>query len=522
MAIPQLTSRIDKVKVYAAGATVIRVAELRLRAGELPEQVEVAGLPVVLDDSTVRVRVEAEEAIAAIATDVRIGLAVPPRQETQPSPTDEEMWEAVVKVQKLEDIIGLIDNEITVLLQLEVPNRPHGEAGKAPPPSPLGARLALANFSDEQIRDRLQEKRDNQEKLRKAKEHLQDLQQKRSDASNAKKVKPRELRKTVIVGLSYEAEGTMAGQKLVVEYFVPGARWTPSYVCRLDSKNNNAAIALRALICQRTGEDWSGVSLELSTAQPLTWCELPELPSLRLGRAQPMPHKSGWRLPPIGAKTLFEDYDRQKQVALAEVRQRQSLTTNDFSSPRVQSLPELKHKKIVVESVTTYEEMTSVDEDDDFADLGSLQTQNLQSARQAVPIVASSAADSIQASPAPRETTQMARMAKSTAMKRSMGPGAMKKSAASKKTSQMKRTMKPQQEASTSLLTYSLMHMGAADDSRKRGKLSLEQQHQAYLEILQRQDVTVSFNLTVFLQQIISNAERCLPEKLPPGGIDVR
>ena len=283
MPIPQLTSRIDKVKVYAAGATVTRIAELQHSTGEMPEQVEIAGVPLALDDSTVRVRVEAEEGIAAIATDVRIGLAVPPRQETQQPPADEEIWEAAAEVRRIKDIMALIDNEITVLLQLEVPDRPEGEEGKAPPPSPIGARLALANFSDEQIRDRIQEKRENQEKLRKAQEHLQDLQQKRSLASSAREVRPNELRKTIIVGLSYEGEETIAGQRLVVEYFVPGARWTPSYVCRLDSANNTAAIALRALICQRTGEDWSGVSLELSTAQPLAWCELPELPSLRLG-----------------------------------------------------------------------------------------------------------------------------------------------------------------------------------------------------------------------------------------------
>ena len=70
----KLTSRIDKVKVYAAGATVIRIAELRLSAGEAPEQVEIAGLPLALDDSSVRVRVESERGTPAIATDLQVPL----------------------------------------------------------------------------------------------------------------------------------------------------------------------------------------------------------------------------------------------------------------------------------------------------------------------------------------------------------------------------------------------------------------------------------------------------------------
>jgi hypothetical protein len=101
----QLTSRIDKVKVYAVGATVTRVADLQINAQEIPEHVEIAGLPLALDDSSVRVRVESDGDTAAIATDVRIGLAVSPRQEVQNSLTKEEVREAKAEVRRIEDAI---------------------------------------------------------------------------------------------------------------------------------------------------------------------------------------------------------------------------------------------------------------------------------------------------------------------------------------------------------------------------------------------------------------------------------
>ena len=334
----QLTSRIAKVKVYATGATITRIADLQINVGEVAKHVEIAGLPLALDDSSVRVRIETEQGVATeYATDVRVGLAVPPRQEIESSPTEEEVRKAKAEVERLEDAIALIDYEITVLYQLHVPTRPDGEPGKAPPPSPISARLALANFSNEQIRARMQEKRESLEKLRTAQEQLDDLLVKQTHASCTRDVRPNELRKTVVIRVEVgvaemsplpatslitspvqEGENsTVVGQQLVVEYFVPGARWTPTYVCRLDSAGNQAVLAVRALIYQRTGEDWSGVRLELSTAESMAWCELPELASLRLGRAQPVIRKSGWRKPPIGAEVLFEDFDRQKQDAIA-------------------------------------------------------------------------------------------------------------------------------------------------------------------------------------------------------------
>jgi len=323
MSIVQLTSKIDKAKVYAQGSTVTRLASLSAISWQSENiEVEIVGLPLAIDDASVRVRVEsiaANENVSAdsvIVTDVRVGLSVSPPPEVSLSSL-EEIQTAKVEVARLEDLQSAIDLEILILNELHVPDRPNGEEGKIPPQSPTGARLALANFKDEQKQLRILEKRELKEKLRKAQEHLADLQQKQFLASNANVVKEHELRKTIIARLHVgniqpAALPSPDSQQLVVEYFINGARWTPTYVCRLNSATNTAAIAVRALIAQRTGEDWNGVQIELSTATPTGWCELPELPSLRLGRSQTLPSKKAWRSPPKGAELLFEDYDRQK------------------------------------------------------------------------------------------------------------------------------------------------------------------------------------------------------------------
>ena len=79
-------------------------------------------------------------------------------------------------------------------------------------------------------------------------------------------------------------------------------------MARLDG--DRLRIEQRALIAQRTGEDWRGVALSLSTADAQRFTELPELAAAKIGRRQPAPPRTGWRPPPTGVAELYRDWDR--------------------------------------------------------------------------------------------------------------------------------------------------------------------------------------------------------------------
>ena len=89
-----------------------------------------------------------------------------------------------------------------------------------------------------------------------------------------------------------DESGPAAGVRLVAEYDVPGARWAPSYTLRFDEALEQATLQVRAQVAQASGEDWQGVAIRLSTAQPEQWAELPELQSRRIGRKQAQPARS--------------------------------------------------------------------------------------------------------------------------------------------------------------------------------------------------------------------------------------
>jgi uncharacterized protein (TIGR02231 family) len=83
---------------------------------------------------------------------------------------------------------------------------------------------------------------------------------------------------TVVARINLEAT-TPATVKLRLSYQLPDAGWRPLYDARLDSEAGHVELAQLGEVQQRTGEDWSGVALTLSTARPAVGAALPELGS---------------------------------------------------------------------------------------------------------------------------------------------------------------------------------------------------------------------------------------------------
>lgn len=74
--------------------------------------------------------------------------------------------------------------------------------------------------------------------------------------------------------------------ELELEYFVPGARWRPSYDLRFLPEQSKVVVETFGVVEQATGEDWGAVELALSTAIPGQSIALPELLTWTLGEAK--------------------------------------------------------------------------------------------------------------------------------------------------------------------------------------------------------------------------------------------
>ena len=307
-----LDSTIDRVVMYRRGATVRRRARVALVEGRLPATVSLGGLPLALEDGSVRISLVGDPAGVEIAS-IEVGLTVRPAADAPEAPDAVEIRRLEREILRRELRSRQLVAELEALVAVPVAEpRPPSFEDRAPPPSPTGGRVALEELLDAGVRERRAAIRALQAELEPLRDDLAALRDRHRRASAGRTARPEEVTRVVRVRLVTAGEPPAEGVELELAYHVAGARWAPAYQVWIDGES--ARIALRALVTQSTGEDWRGARLSLSTAAPGQWHELPHLSSVRLGRAQPPPlARAGFRPPPTGAEQLLGDFDRDRR-----------------------------------------------------------------------------------------------------------------------------------------------------------------------------------------------------------------
>ncbi|MCB9601155.1 MAG: DUF4139 domain-containing protein [Sandaracinus sp.] len=288
---------VSAVTVYRRGAAVRRAFDLPAGLTE----VSLGPLPRALEDGAVRV----VECGASTVRELRVALAVFDPDDALPSSDSESLEAARLAVAHAEARVETLRANLEALSKLTSGPRRHPK-DQLPPASPHAARLELAAFRTERELAWRGALLDAEDVLASAIERRTAEERRESDATNARRNRVDELRKRVDLVF---ASATTEPTRLVLEYGVPGATWSASYVLRFDDALQHARLERRAYVAQRSAEDWRDVALTLSTAEPTQFTTLPELPSFRIGRRQPPPARRGWREPPTGADALFADYD---------------------------------------------------------------------------------------------------------------------------------------------------------------------------------------------------------------------
>jgi uncharacterized protein (TIGR02231 family) len=73
-----------------------------------------------------------------------------------------------------------------------------------------------------------------------------------------------------------------------ISYLVNGANWTPQYNLRANPKQSNVLIEYNAVVNQTSGENWDGVALSLSTAEPTMVSAPPVLDPMLVSLSMPV------------------------------------------------------------------------------------------------------------------------------------------------------------------------------------------------------------------------------------------
>jgi hypothetical protein len=319
-------SRIESVTVYARGAVVRRRVTLPEALPEEACDVVVPGVTCLADPGSLRASLpDGREILGA-----RARLVVPPRPEA-----DASLARELAELRRRHDELVTERSHAgwrrDVLASVQPEPDLVRKVATIDPAERIADALAIVRLAgdemsalDAKIAELGRAIEDSSRRVEAAKVALAQASR-RSAMNEAFGDAPPEL--SVVVRLG-PRRGAGSPASLDVEYAVLAARWWPTYRARFTEGATRAALSLSALVAQATGEDWSGVRLALSTGDLLRDVRLPELTSLRLGRAQ-RPRARGYRPPPEGLDAMFEGFDR----FVAEVRVTTTVTATVTAAP---------------------------------------------------------------------------------------------------------------------------------------------------------------------------------------------
>lgn len=298
------TSTLEEVTVFSQGALCVRRIQVRAENGRLPERVRVEGLPLTLEPGKLRASVFSGPA-ELLVRDLKADFAVREASPTELPAAKAEVERAEAHARRLEAQCARVKASAEQLSRVR-PRPPPQTKGAPPRPAAIEGVLALAATVDAELAALDDARQKLERELAQVNQELAHWRRVLLDAVGAGRQTV--IERAVEISLS-PAEGALA--ELRLEYAVPGARWVPTYALALEPGHRAGRLEVRAQVSQRTGEDWSGVKLSVSTADLLRRFELPVLRSLRIGRAQPPPPVSGWRAPPTGLDALLADFRAQ-------------------------------------------------------------------------------------------------------------------------------------------------------------------------------------------------------------------
>jgi uncharacterized protein (TIGR02231 family) len=263
---------IRTVTVYAREALVEREAAFDAPAAG-PLRVTIARLPAQLRDDSLRVR--AEEGLLLLGSRV---AAHPVAASSQPALENLRADLRKVEAERAEVYDRLWVAEQTIAHVKAIEGARASEAAGAPRASADDLE-ALVLWAERTLARACEAKRQATEKLRDLDEAIAILRSKAGELEHAAGIE-----KDVEIELEARAAGHF---RLRVEYVTDGASWAPRYDFRADKEAKAIEVTYLGDVRQSTGEDWSAVTLALSTARPELGARPPELAMWTLGVRPP-------------------------------------------------------------------------------------------------------------------------------------------------------------------------------------------------------------------------------------------
>ncbi len=253
--------RISGVVVYPDRALITRVVPLEL-TGET--EIIIPNLSGFLDETSVKIRGE-----NLMIGDVKVKRGYIEKPSAQVLELEKRIKETEERIRKKEDEKAVLKAKEDFLNSIKL-GTPEiiGKELREGRISPAAWKEAINFLGTEysQLKMRAIEIEREQEELNKKLSAL------RKELADIKALT--ENKKEITLRVLPKREGKT---ELFLEYLIPQeVFWKPTYEIYADMENKTASLSFYTKVWQRTGEDWEGVDMKISTARPTQFVSLPE------------------------------------------------------------------------------------------------------------------------------------------------------------------------------------------------------------------------------------------------------
>lgn len=253
-------SSIRDVKVYRSGATVTRTARTTLPAG--PVELQFPALSPFIDDNSLQARVSKGFTILSVTSTLEFLTELP---------MPDAYNKLQVQIDKLEKEQKSNQASMEVLNEEESLLLTNKKVGGEQSGLDVLALQKMAEYFRTRLKAIKTEKIGISDQLVESKKEIDKL--KKQQAEMRQRLRPDNAR-TIVVRLTSKAGGTA---DMEITYLTTNANWQSTFDIRVDEINKPLNIDYKGEVYNRTGEDWQGVNMTLSTGDPSRNNTLPVL-----------------------------------------------------------------------------------------------------------------------------------------------------------------------------------------------------------------------------------------------------
>ena len=270
------TAKISEVTVYSDRAEVVKHLEGNLEAGEHVLSFE--NLPRSANLSTVRVQGKGDFALIDIRAEA---IQTTDTADTRLKELEDKKEELSKKLEELNTSDARINNRKAALEKILTRLTTTTATATAPAEMDTTKWSSYLQFHsealekcDKEIFANAQTTLGVQKEINRIDREIENMDVRRVKYRNVAKVK-----------IDVKKSGPI---QLDLSYIVTGPSWRPSYDVRANTVQGNLELTYNAEVRQSTGEDWKGVALKLSTAQPGIGGREPHLSPWFINKQQPI------------------------------------------------------------------------------------------------------------------------------------------------------------------------------------------------------------------------------------------